>query len=212
MNEQVSDRFAWLDSHTYRLEAGLANTQWQAEIGRLVAQYPAYAAYQAYEQPFVDQQQYRCSSGLVLDNAPNSAGFLSEQNPLTRAELSKQLAVADRQPVRLLADMLYWPQQNDLPLHAGLLALLDPFHLQEQEWQATCAVLPQLLNSGGRGILEVFHYVKQAQFTDWPPAPPGWCGPVAWIDAAPFHLAVYTTMPVNIEIGELLMSLGWRQK
>lgn len=208
-DSHVTGDRAWLDTHCYLLESSLANRHWQQEVELLINEYPAYEAYHKLEQDYIARGKYRCSSGLVLDMIPAIKLLLSECDPVTRNTLQQQLQAESAADVVLIDDMHDWQSMAELPMVDGLLALLDPFRLDDAGWNSSCAAIEKILRPDGIGILIVFTYERVAGFQEWRLAPTGWSGPVAVIDHKPYHLAVYTTKGYRQELVKLLTIHGW---
>lgn len=183
--------------------------QWQQEIDQLVNEYPAYQAFRQFEQDYIAKGRYRCSSGLVRDIIPTIKCLLSESDPATANTLRQQLQNESVADAMLIDDMHNWQHMADFPAVDGLLALLDPFRLDDAIWRSACAALENILGPDGVGILEVFTHERVKRFHDWPTPPTGWCGPVAVIDREPYHLAVYTTQGYRDEVVKWLTIHGW---
>jgi len=142
-------------------------------------------------------------------NAPQPVLVLSEMNELTRETLKTQLQNENITPAIILNDATELQCYNTSGTYSNtLLALVDPFVLNPEEWQPIASGLSKLRPMDGSAIIEVFTYVA-ASSVAWPPAPSGFEGPVAFISRDNYHLAVYCSTNIHTAIANLLSKFGW---
>lgn len=197
-----------LDTHTYRLDSELANTDWQSDVDRYLSSYPAYRKYIECESKYVAQGRYRCSSGIMIDELDEPVLLLSERHQPTRELLTEQLE-EESVSYMLEHELLDWPKRNDLSETDKLFVLFDPFEFNNNEWQAVTKIINSIFLDTGTGIIEAFTYQHQHRYLDWPEPPTSWLGPVSVIDQEPYHLAVYASRNISAEVTETLNQLGW---
>jgi hypothetical protein len=200
---------AYVETHAFTLRAPVANRErWQQEVAAELQAWPGYQRYFDREAPEVEEGNYRCSCGLALDVLPGAMLYLAEADPPTRAHLGEQLTAESITPVCLLTDAKSFAQFASSRERGPLLILVDPFDSPHAYWSAVGHLTSTLCGPQEAGMIEVF--AADDQPIDWPEPPPGFFGPVATIDRAPFHLAVYTTSGSADQARSILSRLGWR--
>jgi 23S rRNA A2030 N6-methylase RlmJ len=200
----------YLDTHAYLLRARLANPDWHAQTRRLRAEDAAYRSYVDLEAPWVARGDYLCSAGIIHSLAPHAHLYLSESDPATRAILANQIADHGIEGVTILDGAALWCTAPPSAPRGSLLALVDPFRLTETDWEAALCGLERLHHRRADGLLEVFAFDSLVTELDWPPPPEGWLGPVARLDRAPYHLAVYANGPIRHVARATLERLGFK--
>jgi len=204
----------YLDTHAFRLRARLPNAgEWQTTVDRLRRRHPAYDRYLEVEEPEIATGGYLCSVGLAARTLGTCRMFLAESHGPTRRMLEAQLAGARLMPTLLLDDMHTFPEQ-DLVGHAGdLLALIDPFQQNEQEWRETwmsaSAAVGGLHRAGANGVVLGFQFRRQGEAPLWLEPPPGFVGPLAQAGCRPYHLATYAAEGIAAEVTATLLELAW---
>lgn len=200
---------AYVETHAFLLRAPVANSaRWQQEVAVELHTWPGYQRYFDREAPEVGEGHYRCSCGLALDVLPGATLYLAEADPPTRAVLGEQLAAESITPVCLLTDAKSFAQLETSRERGPLLMLVDPFDSPHPYWSAVGNLTSTLCGPHEAGMIEVF--AADNQPIDWPEPPPWFLGPVATIDRAPFHLAVYATSGAAAQAQSSLSRLGWR--
>ncbi|MEI7837863.1 MAG: hypothetical protein WCK05_15790, partial [Planctomycetota bacterium] len=202
----------YLDTHAFVPQAPIYDpVGWRREIDRLMAEHPAHRAYRDIEAPKVDEGQYLCSTGLAIHVLERPRLFLAEQDRDTFQELSTQLRRMSLEPNRLLTAMEGFVCEGLSDSAGPLLALFDPFKLAEEElrrtWATACEAVTALTQPGRDGVVLVFQWDRQPPIVL--PPPTGYFGPVATISKSPFHLCVFVTEGVCLEVGATLANLGW---
>jgi len=199
----------YFETHAFQLQTSLPNpTQWEDECRDEIIQHPSYQPYHAAELSFVNNGQYRCSGGLIIDALPNRRLFLAEANPQTRSVLQGQLAAESVPCELLLSDAKGFEFLAAVNTPGPVLGLVDPFTSPHEVWKAACNAAIALRKSDADGVIEVFSY-SDSGLVSWPDPPAGFIGPVATITRHPYFLAVYSTETVAAQVKRELLDLGW---
>ena len=199
----------YLDTHCYLPRAQLSNQDWSDDVTRLLQAYPLYRDYAALQRPYIEQGEYLCSSGIVLERSGEIELLLSESNPHTRTMLQQQLRGYDAKTT-VKDNMALWYKYMTIKKNENIFILLDPFNLTKEVWQTICLMLEKDISATSRGLLLVFDYDKSDEHLAWPKAAAGWAGPAARLSHTPYHLAVYSTPSIRQAVASLLAPLGWR--
>lgn len=205
---QIPDTKYYLDSHSYLYQSRLVNPEWQAQSQVLQKQSALYKDYIELEAPYINRDEYLCSSGLVNKLLPDAHLLLCESNRTTREWLLQQLADNKVDYHTVKEQLASWALRKSFKKLPNLLILIDPFELTDALWLAANQCLSNMLHKGASTIMLVFDYKKQ-QVREWPDAPKGWLIRVAKISTPPYHLAVYASedfvQPVKLQLEQL----GW---
>lgn len=208
-------RVVWVDTHAFLLEAPCpAPHAWRSDAAREAVSHPGLRRYIALERNLADSARYRCSSGLVIDAVRGASReppvlILGEANAATRALLEEQLTHEGSRPYALLSDARLLGTIAP-PLRAdALLALVDPFVLEDSLWADVRVGLAGLAAPVEDAIVEAFTFDRGRDHVTWPEAPEGLVGPVAVLDRRPFHLAVYATRSIAEVAALCCVALGW---
>lgn len=199
----------YVDTHAYKLIAGLSNVLWREDVGVLLQEYSAYKSYYDLEKSLAAQSKYMCSSAIVAEVMPNVLLHLSEQDFATRQILKAQLKDYAIEPATLLSDARDWCSLQTTVERRPLLMLLDPFKLSNDYWQSALCAISKLHQLGSDGLLLVFTYDKDNYHVAWPLPPRLWKGPVATINNKPYFLAVYAKENIKADVQHRLAKLGW---
>jgi hypothetical protein len=200
---------AYVETHAFVLRAPMARgDRWQHEVAAELNTWPGYQRYYEREARAVEEGYYRCSCGLALDFLPSTSLYLAEADPPTRTILLEQLAAEAITPACLLTEAEEFAKLESSPEPRPLLMLVDPFDTPHAYWPVVRNLTSALCGPQEAGAIEAFAYTDEP--IDWPEPPPWFIGPVASVDRAPFHLAVYATVGSADQVRSLLLRLGWR--
>lgn len=168
----------------------------------------AYSAYRLLQGPHTARGEYLCSSGLVLSAFGQVRLHLSEADGLTRERLANQLDDWKVAPAALLPRVESWADTGRAFQRGPLLALVDPFVMDDTTWQAVGAAVGRLWQPGDDGLLLAFDFSRGGA-PIWPEPPPGWSGPIADVGQPPYYLAAYAAGAVAEGVLPVLAALGW---
>lgn len=209
LGERRIPRVNYLDTHAFQFIARPANRNWHGEVDALLREYPDCRAYRDLQAGYVAQEKYLCSSAVVAECLPVAALCLSERNAHSRGVLGSQLSRRGIAPAALLDGVAAWA---DAEIHippSALLALIDPFAMDEVCWRDAWRAVHRLWAPDDAGVVLVFDYDKKVDAIEWPAAPRPWGESVARIARNPFHLACYASPAMREPVGEALCRLGW---
>jgi len=199
----------YFETHAFQLQTSLPNpTQWEDECRDEIIQHPSYQPYHAAELSFVNNGQYRCSGGLIIDALPNRRLFLAEANPQTRSVLQGQLAAESVPCELLLSDAKGFEFLAAVNTPGPVLGLVDPFTSPHEVWKAACNAAIALRKSDADGVIEVFSY-SEVEDVKWPAPPQGFVGPIATMNRPPYFLALYVTNAIADDAREKMAELDW---
>lgn len=214
----------YVETHSFLLHAPWnEQLKWKQAVNRQLAEHPYYKDYVRIEAERLERgEPYRCSAGLVLDilrGAPKQV-YLAEHDPDTRARLKQQLeaehirntTVVERAEALRDFSIPGGEGYDFEPEEVSLLALVDPFELEESEWKQAAEQAARFADKAGCGIILAFDYQREVDAPEWPKPPKNFIGPVATISRAPYHLAAYTTEMMREEIQRTLGFLGWQAR
>ena len=199
----------YLETHAFQLHAVCPNpTKWRVECQQEMSKHPVYKDYAGAEEKYIAVGQYRCSSGLIVDTLPRCSMYLCESDSATRQILTQQLAQAGVSPELILSDAIGLQYLCAAKNPGAFLALVDPFTLPDDVWDAFSVSCDAMRAPERDGIVLVFAWSKRGQVI-WPTPPTGFVGPVMTLSRAPFFLAAYATNAILQEVGKTLKALGW---
>ena len=209
-------RLVWVDTNAFLLEAACPDPAgWKHDTDRELAEHPNLQRYVTLERDLTGPSPYRCSTGLVID-AVRKAGheapalILGESDRTTREDLKIQLAREGLTPHALIEDARALREVAPPTGAQALLALVDPFVLEDSLWADVSVGLARLADAVVDALVLVFTYDSGRDRVDWPQAPAGFTGPVAVTHRRPFHLALYTSRSVGDVAVEQCVALGWK--
>lgn len=211
---QSSGKIAYIDTHTFRLSAPCPNpSRWHKDVHCEKEKHSLYSEYLRLEQQIIGGNDYRCSSGLMLDLLTNSGRpyttFLSENEPDTRQLLEAQLTSEKQKNYTVLLDAVDF-QALEIPTDVKtLLILVDPFGLTAELWAIVYRLLQKCMSQGIEIVAEVFTFDKTTDKVAWSDAPEGINYPRMTISNNPYHLAMYSTPLYYALVEETCEQLGW---
>ena len=140
----------WVDTHAYALEATCPNVpRWRREVTAELAGSPDFQRYVDLQHRLDGNSTYRCSTGILVDVARQATRttpflILGERDDATRRALVAQLANEVLRAHAVLEDAEQLVQVEIPPLPYRVLALVDPFTLEQSMWAAVSAGLSRL--------------------------------------------------------------------
>lgn len=212
----------YIDFHTFRLFAPCSDVnRWKREVEKLKgSDEKAFEKYIELEKQILENKPYRCSSGLAIDLLKKNAKFVfSEQDKSTREILREQVEQEKVEYIimnhsselkNLLVDKFFQKMKNEV-----VFSLVDPFVLNETEWNEICDGLNEFNKKYGikEGVIEVFNYDKQGgDKVNWNFTPPAGFTLVGSTYAERYALAVYATSGIAGKVIQELKKLGWSIK
>lgn len=207
------ERVSFVDTHTFQIQAPLADqARWERDVDALVGRHVAYARYAELERAALARaNQYRCSSGLVLDTLGErrSCAVLGEANAASRAEIAAQIATEHLANVHVAEDATRVDDGMRVPTGGALLVHVDPFALSTAHWSEIAPALDAMCSRSAVAIVVVYRYSRSAA-APWPNAPTGTTGPVATTRGGPHEVAAYASAGIADAVREVCASLGWR--
>lgn len=217
MIKKFGCKMFYIDTHTYKLSAEFPyRTKWKEEISKRVN-------IDDYEKVeliyFLEKQLYRCSAGIVIDvfkkNGCKPNIILSEYEESTRKLLEHQLK---KEAIECYKNKIL-ENANDinnveLPTDTeAVLMLVDPWNLSKEGelWNKVNETVKSFITKGKEVVMEVFTCEKGIKEYPWQNRPCGLGSPVAVIsEKDKYHLAVYATEKLKVEIKQLLNDMGWK--
>lgn len=160
---------------------------------------------------------YRCSAGLVLDRTKTVERLnlvFAERDAATRSILKAQLDnefPATETRTRTILNSAEDLSQAAVAVKGPLLALVDPFKIEDLDWDAIRQGLAGFIGQGSDAVIEVFTYSNSRDTVDWPPSPEGVSEPVAVLNEKPYHLAVYCTDRLRARVEKCCVAFGWHE-
>lgn len=165
---ETQSQIFYIDTHTFIVESLIAKAQqWYDNINSMSSTNPeSYEKYKSLQKKRLDSgKPYRCSSGIAIDLfAKEKAKFIfSEQDSKTREILKNQLS---QEPLSstdytIMTHSTQLSSLKDLDLlkcnQSVLFALVDPFELTQEEWQAIMNGIESIQETANvkEGVIEV---------------------------------------------------------
>ncbi|MBF0107023.1 MAG: hypothetical protein HQM16_17070 [Deltaproteobacteria bacterium] len=202
----------YLDTHAYLYKSPCTNNRWAGDVQLLAKKYKGYTPYYEIEQSFIQQGHYLCSSALAVKTLKDPRLFLAEKNDVTRATLANQLSEAGVKYTALKHDFKDFLNYTDTSTCGPIFGLIDPFKLNDHEWQGLWQVLSNTLNTihnpQSDALFIVFNFSKTGT-PAWQLPPNNLLNIVGVIKHAPYYLAVYATKNIAGPAQAVLNGLGW---
>lgn len=198
----------WVDTHAFRLEAEAPLPRWQEALVRLPACALPTLRYVAAQHRLLAGGPYRCSTGLVLDRFSQRPlrVICAEAEPETREALRGALLHEGWLEAVVLEEAAALAQVAPAP--GPLLALVDPFVLDEPLWRTLSQALLRLRDA--ELLCLVYTHDKGPAPTAWAPLGPGALQqPRASVQAGPHRLALYAEGALARAAVEALVELGF---
>lgn len=209
LRSRVGQDSCYVETHSFLLQAPISDDgTWGKAVARLSGTLSGYKPYVEIEQPLINEQEYRCSAGLVLDLLHPSSAYLAEIDPSTRKTLKGQVVSEGREGIVTLTDAAErLPIVIDPRPRSAFLMLVDPFNDPSEVWPTVCTIVEAVGHQELFGAIEVFAYSNFPVI--WPDPPVGFAGPISTMNELPYQLALYATEPFEAEALGAAERLGW---
>ena len=220
-NRNASVPIHYLDTHTYRLTASIPDPEaWKKNVADISKLSPAYGRYIDLEKSALKNGIYHCSTQLVLDVLKTKPYlYLAEKEDNEREEIIQGLKSTPNLPEPIILDDMHKYAELNISRNRGpVLALIDPHHVEEDEWsriwQNAFSFLKRVHDDSSDGTIIMYKWQKSAKVL-WPKPFELWQGPVATISRPTrknddhHHLAVYSTPSIQEAVETVLHDLDW---